>query len=165
MVRDADVVLVLLSSDSVKSSAVRYEVSCALARESEERRTILFVAMIEPCKPMPEWDSTRLYANLHTSFARQFPKLKRSLLIAAGKALPRATAIPDSQALVQMLRTLLLQWVSMCAEMSRWTPGSGTILLTNLFVLRRSILMGRSTSPSSSQPALRGPVSSMCLSR
>lgn len=104
MVGDADVVLVLLSPDSVKSSAVRYEVSCALARESEEQRTVLFAGMIEPCKPMPEWDSTRLYANLHTGFAKQFPKLKRSLLKAAGKALPRATAIPDSEALIELLK-------------------------------------------------------------
>lgn len=104
MVGDADVVLVLLSPDSVKSGAVRYEVSCVLVRESEEQRTILFAGMIEPCKPMPEWDSTRLYANLHTGFDKQFPKLKRSLLKAAGKALPRATAIPDSEALIELLK-------------------------------------------------------------
>lgn len=107
MVGDADLVLVLLSPDSVKSSAVRYEVSCALAREAEEQRTILFAGMIDRCKPMPEWDATRLYANLHSNFAKDLPKLKRSLAAAARKALPRATAIPDSQALDHLARASL----------------------------------------------------------
>jgi hypothetical protein len=68
MVGEADVVLALLSPASVKSSAVRHGVHCSIKRESEEQRTILFAGMIESTKPMPEWDSARLYANLHSNF-------------------------------------------------------------------------------------------------
>jgi hypothetical protein len=104
MVGDADVVLVLLSPVSVASKAVRYEVKCALERESEEQRKILFAAMIEACEPMPEWDSRRLYANLHSAFSTEFTKLKRNLSSAARKALPRATAVPDSESLIDLAR-------------------------------------------------------------
>ena len=104
MVGDADVVLVLLSPASVASNPVRYEVKCALARELDEQRKIVFAAMIEHCAPMPEWDSTRLYARLHSDFQREFARLKRSLLAAAAKALPRATTIPDSDTLIQLAK-------------------------------------------------------------
>ncbi|WP_035357739.1 toll/interleukin-1 receptor domain-containing protein [Edaphobacter aggregans] len=104
MVGDADVVLVLLSQASVVSKAVRYEVTCALARESTEQRKILFAGMIDPCTPMPEWDSTRLYANLCSNFDKEFSKLKRSLQVASAKALPKATAILDSRALGQLAK-------------------------------------------------------------
>jgi TIR domain len=104
MVGDADVVLVLLSPASVASNAVRFEVSCALAREKDEQRKVLFAGMIESCKPMPEWDGARLWANLHSSFPTEFRKLKRSLLSASARALPKATMIPDSQGLYQLAK-------------------------------------------------------------
>jgi hypothetical protein len=107
MVGDADVVLLLLSPASVASKAVRFEVRCALARESQEQRRIIFAGMVEKCAPMPEWDSTRLYANLHLNFSKGFAKLKRSLLAGAAKALPKATSIPDSDALAQLVKEMI----------------------------------------------------------
>ena len=55
MVGDADVVLVLLSPDSVVSEALRFEVTSAFARERYEQRKALFAAMICQSRPMPEW--------------------------------------------------------------------------------------------------------------
>ena len=107
MVGDADVVLVLLSPDSVASDAVRFEVRCALKRESDEQRKLLFAGMIRHCKPMVEWDNSRLYARLHSKFDAEFKKLKTSLVRAAAKALPKATAIPDSNGLYELARALL----------------------------------------------------------
>ena len=109
MVGDADVVLVLLTPDSVGSDAVRFEVSCALAREQIELRKVLFGAMIRKCSSMPEWPDERLWANLHSDYKSEYRKLIRSLIGASKKALPKATAAFDSCELHDLAVDLISQ--------------------------------------------------------
>ncbi len=123
MVDDADVVLVLMSPDSVSSTAVRFEVQCALNRESDEKRKVLFAAMIRRCSPMPEWDGDRLWANLHSDYATEFRKLKRNLIVACKKAVPKATHVPNSDALYKLALTAI--------------PTSGFVLKGEIELVRR----------------------------
>jgi hypothetical protein len=123
LVGEADLVLVLLSPDSVVSKGVLFELRCALQREKDELRKVLFAAMIRKCKPMLEWPSERLYANLHSDASSEFRKLMGSMTNASKRALPKAKATWNSD----QLREAALASMSEC----------GFVVRQNIKVLRR----------------------------
>ena len=107
LVDAANLLLVLMSPDSIASKAVRHEVKRGLKREYVEHRKIVFAAKVRPCsRVIAGWPEDRLWCCLYGDYDKSFKKLVRNLHFAAQSVVPLAQTFPtraDSAATMEAL--------------------------------------------------------------
>lgn len=108
LVDTADLLLVLLSPDSVASKPVQHEVARGLRREIVEQRKVVFAAKVRPCARLIRgWPEDRLYINLCSNSKTLFERLVRNLRRAAKAVVPLAETLPTAADLADFAETLL----------------------------------------------------------
>jgi hypothetical protein len=91
LVDTANLLVVLLSPDSVASKPVRHELRRGLDREKVEHRKIVFAAKVRSCsRVIAGWPEDRLWANLYNDYEKAFRRLVQSLRKAAKSVVPLA---------------------------------------------------------------------------
>ena len=108
LVDAANLLLVLVSPDSVGSKPVQHELRRGLKREHVEHRKIVFAAKVRPCsRVIVGWPEDRLWASLCSHYAKSFKRLVRNLHNAAESVLPLAHTSPTGAELAARTETLL----------------------------------------------------------
>lgn len=110
LVDTANLLLILMSPDSIASKAVRHEVKRGLKREYVEHRKIVFAAMVRPCSHrIAGWPKDRLWCCLYSDYDKSFRKLVRNLHFSAKSVVPLAQALPTCADLATTMEGLLIK--------------------------------------------------------
>jgi TIR domain-containing protein len=108
LVDAANVLLVLLSPDSVASKPVQHELKRGFKREQVEHRKIVFAAKVRPVsRVIPAWPEERLWISLYSNFKKSFERLVQNLRRAAESAVPLAQTLPTADELANRTESLL----------------------------------------------------------
>jgi len=108
LVDAANLLVVLLSPDSIASKPVQHELKRGLKREQIEHRKIVFAAKVRSfSRRIPGWPEDRLWISLYPDFKKPFKRLVRNLRRAALSVVPLAQTSPTTEELAKEAERLL----------------------------------------------------------